>query len=82
MIYFVVIMKVDGWYWDSLSLQAEELIKQEMITMLHYDALHNPVDAKKPAVLSQAHHIAYLEQRPYQSFTPEDLAKVRMNFCW
>ncbi|XP_046667969.1 cell division cycle 5-like protein [Homalodisca vitripennis] len=57
--------------------KAEELIKQEMITMLHYDALHNPLETKRQAnVLSQAHHMAYLEQKPYQTFTPQELTKA------
>lgn len=48
-----------------------------MITMLHYDALHNPLDAKKQSnVVSQAQHMAYLEQRPYETFTPTDMAQV------
>lgn len=58
-------------------MQAEELIKQEMITMLHYDALHNPTDIKKQlSVVNQAQHMAYLEQRPYQAYSPEDMTKV------
>uniref|UniRef100_A0A1B6JPC5 Pre-mRNA splicing factor component Cdc5p/Cef1 C-terminal domain-containing protein n=2 Tax=Homalodisca liturata TaxID=320908 RepID=A0A1B6JPC5_9HEMI len=48
-----------------------------MITMLHYDALHNPLETKRQAnVLSQAHHMAYLEQKPYQTFTPQELTKA------
>ncbi|OWR55587.1 cell division cycle 5-like protein [Danaus plexippus] len=58
------------------SLQrAEELLKAEMLSMLHYDALHDPppgVD-KKRAVQLQASHLAYLEQHPYEQFTREEL---------
>ncbi|XP_013200212.2 cell division cycle 5-like protein [Amyelois transitella] len=55
--------------------QAEELLKAEMVTMLHYDALKDPppgVD-KKRAVQLQASHLAYLEQHPYEEFTAEEL---------
>ena len=58
---------------DSLQ-KAEELIKREMQTMLHYDALQNPTaeqqgvtgkkDAQKAAI-QQSQHRAYLEQHPY-----------------
>lgn len=74
-------------YADSQSLtdlqKAEELIKSEMVTMLHYDSLKNPVSPstnlpnnKKP-VIQQAQHIAYLEQNPYENFTPEDLTNAK-----
>ena len=62
---------------DSLQ-KAEELIKREMQTMLHFDALKNPTaqhqqaltssgkkDAQKAAV-QLAQHKAYLEQHPYE----------------
>ncbi|RVE53180.1 hypothetical protein evm_002277 [Chilo suppressalis] len=54
---------------------AEELLKAEMVTMLHYDALHDPplgID-KKRVVQLQAAHMAYLEQHPYEEFTAEEL---------
>lgn len=61
---------------------AEELLKQEMVTMLHYDALRDPppgVD-KKRAVQLQASHLAYLVQHPYEEFSSEELdaAKLEM----
>ncbi|KAG6457490.1 cell division cycle 5-like protein [Manduca sexta] len=59
--------------------QAEELLKAEMVTMLHYDALRDPppgVD-KKRAVQLQASHLAYLEQHPYEEFSPEELALAK-----
>lgn len=57
--------------------KAEELIKQEMVTILHFDAVHNPtltqqgiVPGKKQtsqrAVLNQAQHLSYLESHPYK----------------
>ncbi|XP_047528491.1 cell division cycle 5-like protein isoform X1 [Vanessa atalanta] len=62
------------------SLQrAEELLKAEMLAMLHYDALHDPppgVD-KKRIVQLQASHLAYLEQHPYEQFTAEELDEAK-----
>ncbi|XP_039278089.1 cell division cycle 5-like protein [Nilaparvata lugens] len=58
--------------------KAEELIKQEMITMLHYDAIYSP-DTEKTSnrnMMSQAQHMAHLEQHPYESFTPQELARA------
>lgn len=61
--------------------KAEELIKQEMITMLHYDALLNPVEPppgappKKPTALQQLQ--VYLDQNPYDEFEREDLDKAK-----
>lgn len=74
-------------YGDSQQLtdlqKAEELIKSEMITMLHYDSLKNPVtpgisgqNNKKP-VVQQAQHIAYLEQNPYETFKPDELERAK-----
>lgn len=61
--------------------KAEELIKQEMITMLHYDAVYSPEvgekGKKQSSVLSQAQHLAYLEQTPYESYSPQDLEKAK-----
>jgi len=53
-----------------------------MITMLHYDAVYSPpvipVDTKKRGqVTSQAQHLAYLEQHPYEPYSQEQLAQVR-----
>lgn len=57
--------------------RAEELIKQEMITMLHHDAKLNPpllpsnAPPKKPSSLQQLQ--AYLDQNPYEEFQDDDL---------
>lgn len=71
---------------DSHSLsemqRAEELIKSEMITMLHYDSLITPLPTpplqtgKRPVVI-QAQHIAYLEQNPYENITPEEITYAK-----
>lgn len=66
---------------------AEELVKQEMITMLHYDCLHHPstnatnplqrAKGKGPASTSNnASHIAYLETHAYKPVSTEDMEQV------
>uniref|UniRef100_A0A6M2DDQ3 Putative mrna splicing protein cdc5 myb superfamily n=1 Tax=Xenopsylla cheopis TaxID=163159 RepID=A0A6M2DDQ3_XENCH len=58
--------------------QAEELIKREMITMLHYDAVNNPVQGQaKKSTLVHAQQLAYLEQHPYQNFDDEEIARAK-----
>lgn len=67
---------------------AEELIKQEMITMLHYDCLHHPsANAANPlqraksrgptSTSNNASHISYLESHPYEPLPTEDMEQVR-----
>lgn len=60
--------------------KAEEMIKKEMITMLHYDALHHPYGdsaAKKgkmpSAVTTNSEHVGYLDQNAYDKMTQEEL---------
>ncbi|TNN62806.1 Cell division cycle 5-like protein [Liparis tanakae] len=73
-----------------LDLQlAEELIKQEMITMLHHDCLHHPpagaaggqlqrAKARGPASTSNnASHIAYLETHIYKPVSTEDMEQAK-----
>lgn len=61
----------------SLLQKAEEMIKREMLTMIHYDAAYTPPDigqqGKKPQPVNQAQHLAYLEQHPYEQVTEEEL---------
>ncbi|XP_050026260.1 cell division cycle 5-like protein [Dermacentor andersoni] len=60
--------------------KAEELIKQEMLVMQHYDALHNPTEAQQSGrkgsanVADEAAHLAYLERHPYNKYNQEELA--------
>ncbi|XP_075971478.1 cell division cycle protein 21 [Anticarsia gemmatalis] len=64
----------------SALQHAEELLKAEMVTMLHYDAARDPppgVD-KKRAVQLQASHLAYLEQHPYEEFSAEELDAAKL----
>ncbi|KAM6997853.1 cell division cycle 5-like protein [Tautogolabrus adspersus] len=67
---------------------AEELIKQEMITMLHFDCLHHPssmtasqlqrTKGRGPASTSNnASHIAYLESHPYKTVSTEDMEQAK-----
>ncbi|CAF1467415.1 unnamed protein product, partial [Adineta ricciae] len=55
--------------------KAEELIKQEMLVLLHHDAVNNP-----PANNSMNRNrdfSSYLATHPYEHFTDEDLAQAR-----
>lgn len=68
--------------------KSEELIKKEMITMLHYDLIHHPFGelpggrkGKAPGFgTNSAEHIVYLEHSPYEKFPKEELKKVRKPF--
>ncbi|XP_066536264.1 cell division cycle 5-like protein [Hoplias malabaricus] len=64
--------------------QAEELIKKEMITMLHYDCLHQPYTealAKKGKGVgsssNNAEHIAFLEKSPYEKVLEDNLKNAK-----
>ncbi|TSM77309.1 Cell division cycle 5-like protein [Bagarius yarrelli] len=64
--------------------QAEELVKKEMITMIHFDSLHHPyaeVLAKKGkgagSGSTNADHVAFLEKSPYEKVEEEDLIKAK-----
>uniref|UniRef100_A0AAG5CV30 Pre-mRNA-splicing factor CDC5/CEF1 n=1 Tax=Anopheles atroparvus TaxID=41427 RepID=A0AAG5CV30_ANOAO len=60
--------------------KAEELVKQEMVKMLNYDAFRNPIQhtqvlpSKRPP-LSQ--YQAYLEQHPYENIDETELDEAR-----
>jgi len=68
--------------------KAEELIKREMIVMLHYDCLETPTaeqrgeGSKKKSgadrgILNEQHHRLYLDKHPYQTFSDEDMAGAK-----
>ncbi|XP_014046498.1 cell division cycle 5-like protein [Salmo salar] len=70
---------------DPLSelQQAEEMIKKEMITMLHFDCLHHPPANQQrskqrgpSSTSNNAEHIAHLDRHPYQPISNEDLAQA------
>lgn len=55
--------------------KAEELIKDEMLVLLHYDAVNNPV-ANNPINRNKDFSV-YLDKHPYEEFTDEELANAR-----
>ncbi|XP_055585317.1 cell division cycle 5-like protein, partial [Uranotaenia lowii] len=60
--------------------RAEELVKQEMVKMLHYDAVRNPISnlqAPPPKKNPLAQHLSYLEQFPYEDIDESDLDQAR-----
>ncbi|KAI7805030.1 cell division cycle 5-like protein [Triplophysa rosa] len=64
--------------------QAEEMIKKEMITMIHFDCLHHPFsDAqlkKNKGVGSNSNntdHVTYLDKTPYHKISEDELKKAR-----
>ena len=69
----------------SVIQKAEELIKQEMIIMLHYDSVHNSTDNQLIAKTQRnrnesnpnAQHLSYLEKHPYHRVDDEELAAAR-----
>lgn len=71
--------------------RAEELIKREMVIMMHHDCIETPTPAqmgegssakKKKAIedrsiLNEASHRAYLDKHPYQRFFDEDISEAK-----
>ncbi|XP_005097398.1 cell division cycle 5-like protein [Aplysia californica] len=68
--------------------KAEELIKQEVLIMLHHDAVFCPTDsqlgaggvkgqAPQKAAANQAAHLAYLDKNPYTEVDQDDMEKAR-----
>ncbi|CAI5769085.1 cell division cycle 5-like protein [Lacerta agilis] len=64
--------------------KSEELIKKEMITMLHFDLVHHPYGelpgGKKGKVPGfgpgSTEHLSYLEHNPYEKYSKEDIKKA------
>lgn len=53
-----------------------------MITILHYDALHNPTQpGRKGAAISLAQAQGYLEQHTYDVFEESELLAVSLKLC-
>lgn len=52
--------------------KAEELIKQEMMTMLHYDAFNDPVPGSNTAPQKRQQHVSYLDSHPYDEVSVEE----------
>lgn len=69
--------------------KAEELIKREMIVMLHHDCVETPTKAqlgegvhkKKSSdrgILNEAGHRAYLDKHPYEKFDDEAIGEAKV----
>ncbi|KAI1294832.1 Cell division cycle 5-like protein [Halotydeus destructor] len=56
--------------------RAEEIIKQEMIAMLHYDALKNPTNQQLVKNKSKVHK-EFLEKNPYDEISEEDMEEAK-----
>jgi len=60
--------------------KAEELIKKEMLTMMHYDSIRNPVtpSAEKSGpsrkAVESSHN--FLSNNPYQEYSEQDIKQV------
>ena len=64
--------------------RAEELIKREMIVMLHHDCLETPTpmqmgDGKKKdrSIVNETQHRTYLEKHNYQKFTEDEMEAAK-----
>lgn len=58
--------------------KAEELIKKEMIIMLHYDNYKNPsVPVHGKRSVSTQHHLSYLDQNPHENIPKDELELAR-----
>uniref|UniRef100_A0A1Q3F1D6 Putative mrna splicing protein cdc5 myb superfamily n=1 Tax=Culex tarsalis TaxID=7177 RepID=A0A1Q3F1D6_CULTA len=60
--------------------RAEELVKQEMVKMLNYDAVRNPVvNPQAPPTKKNplSAHLSYLEQHPYEDIDEPDLDQAK-----
>merc|ERR1711997_376193 len=64
--------------------RAEELIKREMLVMMHYDYVETPTAAQRGennkkksgserGILNEQQHRQYLEKHPYQTFTDDEM---------
>jgi len=67
--------------------RAEELIKREMIVMLHHDCLESPTlaqqgvggarKAPERGIINESSHRAYLERHPYREYNQEEMEGAR-----
>lgn len=63
--------------------RAEEMIKAEMITMLHYDSLKSPLPVQgvtpvgKRATTTAASSASFLHEHPYQEFDDDEILQAR-----
>ena len=68
--------------------KAEELIKREMLVMMHYDCLETPTPSQRGegskkksgadrGILNEQQHRQYLDKHPYQTFSDEDITAAK-----
>ncbi|XP_033224510.1 cell division cycle 5-like protein [Belonocnema kinseyi] len=57
--------------------RAEELIKKEMVTMMQFDALQNPMPTNKRSNNAQAQAQSFLNSHPYADFEKEELGHAK-----
>merc|ERR1712156_1009913 len=68
--------------------KAEELIKREMLVMMHYDCLETPTPAQRGegnkkktgadrGIVNEQLHRQYLDKHPYQTFSDEDMTAAK-----
>lgn len=57
--------------------KAEELVKQEVLIMLHHDAVFCPTEAQQTSKsVGQKAHLTYLDKNPYTEVDADDLEKA------
>lgn len=68
--------------------KAEELIKREMLVMMHYDCLETPTPAQRGegskkksgadrGILNEQQHRLYMDKHPYQTFSDDEMAGAK-----
>jgi len=69
-------------------IQAEELIKKEMLVMMHYDAVKNPTlsqmgvkdpnekRSKPTSLVNEGQYINFLQRHPYDNFKESEINYV------
>merc|ERR1719188_2938908 len=68
--------------------RAEELVKREMIVMMHHDCVETPTPAQmgegakkkaggEKAIVNEQLHRAFLERHPYQQFSEEEMVAAK-----
>lgn len=70
-----VLRPSDAQYTDLQK--AEEMIKREMVIMLHYDALHSPLATFIKKTSQDSAHAEYIQTHPYRNIADEDIAVAK-----
>jgi len=75
------------------NIQAEELIKKEMLILLHHDAVYNAQhfdklapgakkSGKDTAAADEKKHLAYLAKNKYDEIDEQSLQQVCLSWCF